>query len=205
MKLTEKTKKYLAISGGVVVCIGLLAAISLQFAKVPAGEDVLPEESGTVTEIVVDLGGGSITGETEAAGEETEESGLVIWPGAGTAAGEGDASKPADSRPAQTDQPDQSIQPEPTKPETPDAEALKEPITKPDGTKVEGTPEAVEHDHVEQPEGRPADPDEPQAGDTSGGQIYIPGFGWVENHGGGGSGTVADDMYENGNKIGIMD
>ena len=77
MKLTEKTKKYLAISGGVVVCIGLLAAISLQFAKVPAGEDVLPEESGTVTEIVVDLGGGSITGETEAAGEETEESGLV--------------------------------------------------------------------------------------------------------------------------------
>ena len=70
---------------------------------------------------------------------------------------------------------------------------------------MEGTPEAVEHDHVEQPEGRPADPDEPQAGDTSGGQIYIPGFGWVENHGGGGSGTVADDMYENGNKIGIMD
>ena len=37
------------------------------------------------------------------------------------------------------------------------------------------------------------------------GQIYIPGFGWVQNNGGGGSGTVAEDMYENGNKIGIMD
>ena len=48
-------------------------------------------------------------------------------------------------------------------------------------------------------------PDEPQAGDTKNGQIYIPGFGWVQNNGGGGSGTVAEDMYENGNKIGIMD
>ena len=110
-----------------------------------------------------------------------------------------------DSRPAQTDQAEQSIQPEPTKPETPNEEVLKDPTTKPDGTKVEGTPEAVEHEHVEKPEELPANPDEPQAGDTSGGQIYIPGFGWVENHGGGGSGTVAEDMYENGNKIGIMD
>ena len=50
-----------------------------------------------------------------------------------------------------------------------------------------------------------ADPEQPQAGDTSGNQIYVPGFGWVENHGGGGSGTAAEDMYENGNKIGIMD
>ena len=58
---------------------------------------------------------------------------------------------------------------------------------------------------MEKPDELPVDPDEPQAGDTSGGQIYIPGFGWVENHGGGGSGTVAEDMYENGNKIGIMD
>lgn len=208
MKLTEKTKKYLAIGGGAVACIGLLAAISLQFAKAPAEADVLPEESSAVTEIVIDPGSGGIVGETESAGEETEsteESGLVIQPGAGTAAGEENASKPADSRPAQTDQPEQSIQPEPTKPEAPDAEVLKDPTTKPDGTKVEGAPETVEHDHVEQPKERPADPDEPQAGDTSGGQIYIPGFGWVENHGGGGSGTVADDMYENGNKIGIMD
>ena len=43
------------------------------------------------------------------------------------------------------------------------------------------------------------------AGDTDGGQIFIPGFGWVENEGGGSSGTVAQDMYENGNKIGVMD
>ena len=46
---------------------------------------------------------------------------------------------------------------------------------------------------------------EPQAGDTEGSQIYIPGFGWVDNQGGGSSGTSAGDMYENGNKIGSMD
>jgi hypothetical protein len=53
--------------------------------------------------------------------------------------------------------------------------------------------------------------------------IWIPGFGWIEDHGGGsigitidgegdinkqvgvmGGGTVAEDMYENGHKIGIM-
>lgn len=34
--------------------------------------------------------------------------------------------------------------------------------------------------------------------------IYIGGFGWIENHGGGGSGTVAEGMQENGNKIGQM-
>lgn len=37
------------------------------------------------------------------------------------------------------------------------------------------------------------------------GKIYVPGFGWVTNNGGGGSGSTASDMYENGNKVGQMD
>ena len=55
MKLAEKTKRYLAIGGGAVICIGLIVAISLQFGNAPAGEDAPPEESSAVTEIVVDL------------------------------------------------------------------------------------------------------------------------------------------------------
>ena len=47
--------------------------------------------------------------------------------------------------------------------------------------------------------------DTPKTRDTKDGMIYIEGFGWVVDNGGGGSGTVADDMYENGNKVGIMD
>ena len=130
---------------------------------------------------------------------------MIIEPETSTAAETVETSVLVDSRPAQTDQTEQSIQPEVTKPETPSEEVLTDPTQKPDGTKVESSPVPVEHEEVVAPtEPEPA-PDEPQAGDTQNGQIYIPGVGWVQNNGGGGSGTTADDMYENGNKIGIMD
>lgn len=35
-------------------------------------------------------------------------------------------------------------------------------------------------------------------------QIYIDGFGWIKDEGGGNVGTISEDMYENGNKIGVM-
>jgi len=47
---------------------------------------------------------------------------------------------------------------------------------------------------------------QPKMGDRNDkGEIYIEGFGWVKDEGGGGKGTVVKDMKENGNKIGIMD
>ena len=198
MKLTDKTKRYLAIGGGAVICIGLIAAISLQFGKIPTGEDTLPEESSAVTEIVVDPGEVQI--------EESDSSAdLVIKLETGTETELEETAPPVDSRPAQTDQTEQSIQPDVTKPEEPSEDVLTDPTQMPDGTKVETPPTPVGHDEVVTPtEPEPA-PGEPQAGDTQNGQIYIPGFGWVQNNGGGGSGTVAEDMYENGNKIGIMD
>jgi len=198
LKLTDKTKRYLAIGGGAVICIGLIAAISLQFGKIPTGEDTLPEESSAVTEIVVDPGEVQI--------EESDSSAdLVIKPETGTETELEETAPPVDSRPAQTDQTEQSIQPDVTKPEEPSEDVLTDPTQMPDGTKVETPPTPVGHDEVVTPtEPEPA-PGEPQAGDTQNGQIYIPGFGWVQNNGGGGSGTVAEDMYENGNKIGIMD
>ena len=42
-------------------------------------------------------------------------------------------------------------------------------------------------------------PTEPQTGDM----VYVPGFGWIENQGPNHA-DYAADMYENGNKIGIM-
>lgn len=215
MKLTEKAKRYLAVGGGAVVCIALIAAISLQFKKAPMGEDTVPESSRQTADLLIDPSGG--TGSRDEKGEPATEQGtvaetktakaemkgteIVIQPNASTES----AGQAVDARPAQTDQTEQSIQPEPTKPEAPKEETLKDPAVKPDGTKVEGEPEAVEHDAVERPAETESTAGTPQAGDTSGSQIYVPGFGWVENHGGGGSGTVAEDMYENGNKIGIMD
>ena len=68
MKLTEKTKRYLAVGGGSMICIALIAAISLQFGRNPSGEDVLPEGSRPITEIIVNP---SVI-QTEESGEELE-------------------------------------------------------------------------------------------------------------------------------------
>lgn len=69
------------------------------------------------------------------------------------------------------------------------------------------TPPATEpEEEPEQPaESTPPADDTPSNGDTQDSMIYIDGFGWIENEGGGGSGTVDEDMYENGNKVGNMD
>lgn len=72
--------------------------------------------------------------------------------------------------------------------------------------KPETPPETTPEDEPTQPAENPEPSDNtPSNGDTQDGMIYIDGFGWIENEGGGGSGTVDEDMYENGNKVGIMD
>ena len=38
MKMTEKTKKYLAVGSGAIICVALIAAIALQFGKSSSGE-----------------------------------------------------------------------------------------------------------------------------------------------------------------------
>lgn len=205
MKLSEKTKKYLAISGGAVICIGLIAAISLQFGKAPAGEDYLPASDTGTTEIVVDPSSLATRTEESTNTEEpsTEEKEVAVQPNT-EAAGSTESSQPVDTRPAQTDQTEQSIQPEVTKPAEPSEEVKKDATQKPDGTKVETPPTPVEHDTYTTPaesEAAPT-PNQPQGGDTQDGKVYLPGFGWVTDTGS--SGTTADDMYENGNKIGEM-
>ena len=192
MKLTEKKKKYLAVCGGIIICAALIVAIAFQFrTESPEDEAAATVEKDIVTEIIIDPG--------ESQPEESGESEMVVNPeNDGT---EADETAPAvDSCPAQTDEPEQSIQPDVEKPETPSGEALTDPTVQPDGTPVEDAPETGGNEAA--PETSTSGP---QAGDTEGGQIYIPGFGWVDNQGGGSSGTSAGDMYENGNKIGSMD
>ncbi len=52
----EDEKKNLAILGGVLIGIGLIAAIGMQFGSKPSGEDVLPGTGETETELIVDPG-----------------------------------------------------------------------------------------------------------------------------------------------------
>lgn len=46
--------------------------------------------------------------------------------------------------------------------------------------------------------------DTPKHGDKKDGMIYINGFGWIKDEGGGGIGYTDNEMYQNGNKIGYF-
>lgn len=65
--------------------------------------------------------------------------------------------------------------------------------------------EAVSSETDEKPTQSAGESDTPQNGTIQDGKIYILGFGWVDYNGGGTEGIYAEDMYENGNKIGIME
>ena len=98
---------------------------------------------------------------------------------------------------------EQTIQADPVKPETPE-----KPTTVADDHTGEDVPQ--EERNAETPptytkeQTTVTEPSEPEAGSTnSGGQVYVPGFGYVDN--GGGNQVVEDNsIYENGNKIGSM-
>lgn len=201
MRLRSKQKKWMMIAGGAVICIVLAAAIGSQFRKQPGAKDViLPEETEQPPVILADIPYRADAGLEGTEGDNTEEEAeVVIRTGAGSMEETGEALPP------QTDKEEQKLQEEVTKPEEVPEEVLHDPTRKPDGEIVEGEPVAEEHEEGTRPEEPLVPEGTPQAGDISGGQIYIPGFGWVENQGGGASGTTAGDMYENGNKIGSMD
>jgi hypothetical protein len=80
---------------------------------------------------------------------------------------------------------------------------LTDPTQKPTGEKVE--PNKKDEEQVSTESKNPIKDSSPAGGDTKQGQIFIPGFGWVKDEGGGAEGTTAEDMFENGNKIGKMD
>ena len=97
------------------------------------------------------------------------------------------------------------LQPEQTREATPESEsAPAETSTTPE---VQPTPEpdSVPKVSYNPPLEQAAEPPvaqatiEPQSGDM----VYVPGFGWLENQGPNHA-EYAEDMYENGNKIGIM-
>lgn len=66
-------------------------------------------------------------------------------------------------------------------------------------------PPTYESEQVEiKPQQTDAPSDTPQHGDKKDGMIYINGFGWVVDNGGGSESEYAGGMYENGNKIGYF-
>lgn len=191
--MKDKTKKGLIIAGLAAVCVIAVFGISRVLYKEPV--QTLPEESKATEELELMID----TDETVQVPEETEstekKTDLVI---------EVETDNSVESG-AQEIQPDPE-KTEDEKPQEPPVLAEDADVTNPDKEPAyEETPQNGET--AEKPENTtPAsDNGTPSHGDTKDGMIYIDGFGWVQNEGGGGSGTEADDMYENGNKVGIMD
>jgi len=98
---------------------------------------------------------------------------------------------------------EQTIQGNVSKPEYTE-EQRKDPTQKPNSEKVTESPKAVDHDKVEQPKETPKSESQPQGGETKDGKIYVPGFGWIDDNGGGGQGTTVDGDGDINKQVGNM-
>ena len=171
------------MAGGLAACAALVFIIAGQFEKKPVNDTLPPPSCSSQGGVMVDEPDSSIS-------PEKDDPEITVKPETPDTSSTPETGNSGSGAVASGTE--QTIQGDPEKPEY-DDEALKDPTQKPDGTPVEGKPDAEDHDTVEPPP-------PPPATNTSGG---LPGFDNVPN-GGANHVTEADDMYENGNKIGIM-
>ncbi len=194
MKLSDSKKKWCIVTGIGFMCIILVIAIVSRFKTetlVEAEATTAALKTTTDSPTISTL---SVTGEETTTPVTTQE--VSVQPITSTEAGiqnidTGDSSGT-----------EQSIQPEVTKPAEPIEEAKKDPTKTPSGEKVTTAVQAEEN-KVQSTTAPTQSSSEPE--NNHEGEIYVPGFGWVEDNGGGVSQETIEDMYENGNKIGSMD
>lgn len=186
-----KTKKNLIIAGTSLVCAALVCVTVSRFAaEKPMQTDrayAETEPAEIVTTVVTTAAPDmkepeiTITIKSEKAAETTAVSKTEI---------------PAETKPmTEVDRSFEEITKpatEPPPPEVEDEAALTDPVAPPEYEPSQTTVTAA-------PEPKN---DAPKHGDTKDGKIYINGFGWVKDEGGGGTGYVDTEMYQNGNKIG---
>lgn len=227
--MSEKTKKWLVLAGLMVICVVLVVGIRMRLYK----EDISDYrfENNTEEQNENDVREQNIAKNTTEAPEPsggTKPTG-VPQPTKGARPSEG--VKPTEEvEPTEEAKPMKEINPteeaKPTEASVVDIGSInpddvqelqpkpeKEQAPMPTGTPAlaEGTdltdpdikPVYQEDTTVEEAK-KPVDEEEPKMGDMKDGYMYVLGFGWVPYEGEG-EGTYAEDMYENGNKIGIMD
>ena len=193
MKLSDRKKKWGIVTGISFMCIILVIAIVSRFKTetlVEAEETTAALITTTDSPTISTL---SVTGEETTSPVTTQE--VSVQPTSTEAEIQnmdtGDSSGT-----------EQSIQPEVTKPAEPLEEAKKDPTKTPSGEKATTAVQAEEN-KVQSTTAPTQSSSESE--NNHEGEIYVPGFGWVEDNGGGVSQETIEDMYENGNKIGSMD
>ena len=201
--MTMKTKRGLAVGGGTALCAVLAILIATRFAPEP--EATAPDTSDTSSTTLISVEISTARREETKPIEIEKPAESTIIPDNGVPT-ESDPEKEATdfiedggieinqdfSKPEKTESAPQNEPPEPPKTEHEEMHANpdKEPTYEPEQTEVKPQPETPS--------------DTPKHGDKKDGMIYINGFGWVVDEGGGGRNEYVDDMYENGNKIGYF-
>lgn len=191
--MTEKMKKTLVIAGAGALCLALAVGIGLQFG----GHGSAP--SGTHTDPVQDTKDPVVNIQTTLPPESTKPVVDITVPDKTADPAEG----------ADNTGTEQTIQADPVKPEAPEKPAVPSTTPLPDDHGAEDVPQEDRNTETppsyqpEQTTVTPAPEPDTQGGYDQGG-TYVPGFGYIQSSG---EGTVIHDdkIYENGNKVGIMD
>lgn len=201
--MTMKTKRCLAVGGGTVLCAALAILIATRFAPEPEATAPYTSDTSSTPPISVEISTAKREETKPIEIEKPAES--TIIPDNVTSTESDPEKEAADfiedggieinqdfSEPEKTESAPQNEPPEPPKIE--DEEMLtnpdKEPTYEPEQTEVKPQPETPS--------------DTPKHGDKKDDVIYINGFGWIKDEGGGGIGYTDNEMYQNGNKIGYF-
>lgn len=186
--MKDKTKRTWLIVLGALACVALIVGIATRFGGRTVTDPEMENGAQSQNAPMVDID----TPEQNAPVVNIDTSG-------NTNAGDTNPGVGADSSGTE-----QTIQSDPVKPEAPE-----NPTPVEENHTGEDVPEADRN--VETPptytqeQTTVTTPTEPQGGTYNDqGQMYVPGFGYI-NGGGESVGIEADDIYENGNKIGIME
>ena len=176
--MSDKTKIRLVIGVSLAVCAVLVVLIGSRFMTEPQTDDPIPSQNSQPSDVTVDT--------------DTEKKSEVVVATPDVSDAVGTNSDTTTGSGADDSGTEQTIQPDVTKSEYTD-EQLTDPSQKPNGEPAtESTPSTG------------STVTSPSGGTSSGGSGGLPGFDNVPNLGENQGGT-ADDMYENGNKIGTMD
>ena len=99
--MSDKTKRRLTIAGAVVICIALVVAIGMRFAKEPVRPDASSQEPVSSSEMAPDIQ------------DKTDKKEVVVSPQPTT------EPESSETLPPQTDLPEQKLQTDQVKPEAP--------------------------------------------------------------------------------------
>ncbi len=189
--MKANVKKHVIIGILSAACIAMICMIGTQFrSDIPSSENVAKESAEA--EIKVDV----ITNAKEKnEPDETEVNAANTGMAAET--GEIQYDEFINNGGIEVDQSfEEATKPQaPPSPEIDDKDALTNPSEPPkyESEQIEIKPQVTEPSS-----------DEPKHGDKKDGMIYIDGFGWIPDEGGGSKSEYAGGMYENGNKIGFF-